>query len=72
MAETLGSLLLTKIPEIDLRDIVDEDLAMQRISQTMLRYVMTNVAQLRSKIVNFERNLDDMSVDYQEIVQTMT
>jgi hypothetical protein len=32
VGEALGSLLITKIPEIELRDFVNEDLSMQRVS----------------------------------------
>jgi len=38
----MGSLLMIKVPNIDLSDIVDEDYSMEKISQGLLRLLMTS------------------------------
>lgn len=42
VAESMGSLLMIKVPNIDLSDIVDEDYSMEKISQSLLRLLMTS------------------------------
>lgn len=40
----MGSLIMLKVPSLELSDIVSDDYSMEKISQALLKYVLTNIA----------------------------
>jgi hypothetical protein len=69
VGEALGSLLLTKIPDIELRDIVDEDLSQQRISHIMLKYIMTNNVRMKNHMTEIDERMEELNAEIEEVRQ---
>lgn len=46
----MGFLLMVKVPSLELSDMVEDNYSMQQINHALLRYVITNYANLRTKV----------------------
>lgn len=60
IGETMGSLLMVKIPLLELDDIVDEDYSMEKINQAMLKYFINSQIKFREKIEQNEHDIEEL------------
>jgi hypothetical protein len=40
----MGSLIMLKVPNLELSDVVSDDFSMEKISQALVKYVLTTMA----------------------------
>lgn len=56
----MGSLLMVKIPDLEVRDICEDDFSMEKISQAMLKYILNNLIRVRERADDHDDTIDDL------------
>lgn len=60
IGEAMGSLLMVKIPDIEVRDIVQDDFSMEKITQAVMKYLLNNHTKLRTRVDEHDETLGDL------------
>lgn len=54
----MGSLIMLKVPSLELSEVVSNDFSMEKISQALLKYVLTNIAKQKR---NYDEEIDSLN-----------
>lgn len=60
IGEAMGSLLMVKIPNLELDDIVDEDYSMEKINQALLKYLINTQVKFRLRVEHAEHDIEEL------------
>ena len=55
----MGSLIMLKVPNLELSDVVSDDFSMEKISQALVKYVLTTMAKQKR---NYDEEIDALSL----------
>lgn len=56
----MGSLMMVKISNLELVDIVDEDYSMEKINQALTKYFINSQVKMRTRIDAVETEIDEL------------
>jgi hypothetical protein len=62
---TMGVLLMTGTPGLELQDVVDDDYCMEKINQALVRYIIDSYANTETYIAG--QKMDVVHLSYEDI-----
>ncbi len=60
IGEAMGSLMMVKISNLELADIVNEDYSMEKINQALTKYFINSQVKMRTRIDAVETEIDEL------------
>lgn len=56
----MGAILMVKVPDLELCDIVSDDYSMEKIHQALTKYVLNSQIKNAKQLMSHDEHLDDL------------
>lgn len=63
----MGAILMVKVPDLELSDIVSEDYSMEKINQALIKYMLNSHVKNAKRLMSHDEHLDDLQTDLTEL-----
>jgi len=67
VGESMGAILMVKVPDLELPDIVTDDYSMEKINQALIKYVLNSQIKNAKQIASHDEHLDDLQAEVTEL-----
>lgn len=62
----MGAILMVKVPDLELSDIVSDDYSMEKINQALIKYILNSQIKNQKQLNSHEEHLDELQAKMTE------